>query len=74
MFAGFGNGVTVPTLESVTFTGVIGSHNIDLLYENTAGNASDGARLERIGLQTFLEDFHWPTLGSGFLSLPKGDG
>jgi hypothetical protein len=43
--AGFGSTVTVPVLDSVTFTGATGAHSIDLLYANTAGNRSDGAWL-----------------------------
>lgn len=45
LITGFGNHVTAPTLESVTFTGTTGPHSIDLLYGNTAGDKNDGAWL-----------------------------
>ncbi|HKM48916.1 MAG TPA: hypothetical protein VJX69_15090 [Terriglobales bacterium] len=35
--SGFGTGVNVPLLESVTFTGTTGPHSIDLLYGNVGG-------------------------------------
>lgn len=36
--SGFDPDTTSPVLESVTFTGATGSHDIDLLYANSAGN------------------------------------
>jgi hypothetical protein len=36
--SGYDPFTTIPVLQSVTFTGRTGAHNIDLLYANSAGN------------------------------------
>jgi hypothetical protein len=38
--AGFGSVVTPPILESVRFTGITGTHSVDLLYANAIGGGA----------------------------------